>query len=222
MKLHSTNMKKAAYVGFVILMTMSGLSYATDDNQEFRAQTVFSFKLSESWKVDITEEFHFRDGEHHEQENVVLFIYKAAEWLNLGAGFNQVYEKDSSHDWQREDRPFVEGTLLKNDLFGLKWSDRNRLEFRDFEDDEDAFRYRNRLRAHVPYNLLGLPLQPYAADEIFIQEQRGLYRNRIYTGLIWDVNKTLDIDFFVFQEKNETDSGYDDRYMYGFEIKFSF
>ena len=213
-------MKKAAFIGFFTVI-MSGLSYATDDNQEFRANTSFSFKLSDMWKMKIAQEFHFRDGEHFEHENIVVFSYKAADWLNLGVGFKQLHKKDSSHEWRRENRPFAEATI-KDTVFGLKWSDRNRLEFREFENAKDVFRYRNRLKVHVPYNLFDLPLQPYVADEIFIQEESGLYRNRIYTGLVWDVNDTLDVDFFMFHEKNETSHGRDDRYMFGFETKFSF
>lgn len=205
----------------VLFSIISSFCYATDDNQEFRANTSFSFKLDDSWKMSIAQEFHFRDGEHFEHENIVSFKYKAADWIDLGLGFKQLHKENSSHEWQRENRPFAE-IILKKTLLGLKWSDRSRLEFRDYEDAKDVFRFRNRLKAHIPHNLFDLPLQPYVADEIFIQEESGLYRNRIYTGLVWDVNDTLDIDFFMFHEKNETTHGRDDRHFYGFEMKFAF
>lgn len=205
----------------VLLVAISSLGYATDDNQEFRANTSFSFKLNDSWKMSIAQEFHFRDGEHFEHENIVSFKYKAADWLDLGLGFKQLHKENSSHEWLRENRPYGEATVKKT-LLGLKWSDRSRLAFRDNENSKDVFRFRNRLKAHVPHNLFDLPLQPYVADEIFIQEESGLYRNRIYAGLVWDVSDTLDIDIFMFHEKNETTHGRDDRYFFGFETKFSF
>jgi len=206
----------------VLLAVLTSVCYATDDNQEYRANVSFSFKLNENWKMKIANEFHFRNGEHFEQEDEVLFTYKGlADWLDVGLGFKQVYQEDSSHDWQRENRPYAEFTVKKK-LFGLKWSDRNRLEFRDFENSKDKFRYRNRLKMDIPVNLCGLPLQPYVADEINIMEEDGFYRNRIYAGLVWDVNEKLDVDFFFFHQKDKKSSGWDDRFMTGFELKFSF
>ncbi len=209
-------------ISILLFVVISSLCYATDDNQEYRGQVSFSFKLNNDWKMKITNEFHFRNGEHFEQENDVLFTYKGfADWLDVGLGFRQVQQKNSSHDWLRENRPYVEATVKKK-MFGLKWSDRNRLEFRDFENSKDLFRYRNRLKVDIPVNLFDLPLQPYVADEINIMEEFGYYRNRIYAGLVWDVNETLDVDFFFFHQKDKKSTGWDDRFMTGFELKFSF
>jgi len=66
----------------------------------------------------------------------------------------------------------------------MKWSDRNRLECRDGENKKDVFRYRNYFKLNIPHKILELPLRPYVADEIFIQEENGFCRNRIYAGLI--------------------------------------
>ena len=207
---------------FVLLAVISSVCYATDDNQEFRANTSFSFKLSDAWKMGLAQKFRFRDGEHFEHNSIVSFKYKAADWLDLGLGFEQLHQKDSSNDWKRENRPFIE-TTLKKDLWGLQWSDRNRLEYRQRENSQDVFRYHNELKMHIPYDLFGLPLQPYVADEVNIQEETGLNRNRLIAGLVWEINETLDVDFFYWFQKDKTSSdGWQDYNIIGAELKFSF
>ena len=205
----------------LVLMT-SIICYATDDNQEFWAVTSFSFRLNDTWKMKIKENFRFRDGEHFEQHNEVFFGYNGlSDTLDFGLGFRQVHKEDSGHEWRRENRPYAE-LGFKGTMLDLKWSDRNRLEFREFENKKDVFRYRNRLKMSWPHDMFNLPLQPYIADEIFIQEESGYNRNRIYAGLVWDVNKKLDIDFFFIHQKDKTTHGWDDVFITGFETKFSF
>ena len=205
------------------MLWLVSLSLASDDHQEYRAQSSFSFKLNELWRVKLATEFHFHDGEHFEQEDEVLFTYKGlADWIDLGIGYKPIFEKDSSGTWRRENRPLVEATL-KKDLWGLHWSDRNRLEYRQRENSSDVFRYRNRLKMHIPYDLFGLPLQPYVADEVNIQEEAGPNRNRLIVGLLWDVNEMLDVDFFYYFQKDKTSSdGWEDLNIIGAELKFSF
>jgi len=216
-------MEKKIFIGFFAVLFMAALSLASDDHQEYRANSSFSFKLDELWKVKLVTEFHFRDGEHFEQEDEVLFTYKGlGDWIDVGVGYKLVYKEDSSNEWRRENRPFVEATV-KKDLWGLKWSDRNRLEYRQKENSPDLFRYRNRLKMQIPYNLFDLPLQPYVADEVFIQEETGMNRNRLIAGLVWDINETLDVDFFYYFQKDKTSSdGWQDLNIIGAELKFSF
>jgi len=213
---------KIMTVGIISALIMTTCCYASDNNQEYWAVTSFSFKLNDTWKMKIKEDFRFRDGEHCEQQNEIFFGYSGfSDSLDFGLGFRQVHKKDSNHEWQRENRPYAD-LSFKNTMFGLKWADRNRLEFREFENKKDAFRYRNQLKMSWPNNLFNLPLKPYIADEVFIQEESGYNRNRIYTGLIWDVNKKLDVDFFFIHQKDKTTRGWDDVFITGFETKFSF
>ncbi|MBL7214193.1 MAG: DUF2490 domain-containing protein [Phycisphaerae bacterium] len=207
---------------FILVLAVSCLCHAGDDNQQHWAATSFSFRLNDNWEMKIKEDFRFRNGEHFEQHNEILFTYKGfSDMLDLGLGFRQVHQEDSSHEWQRENRPYVE-LSIKKEVWGLKCSDRNRLEFRDFENKKDVFRYRNRLKLASTKNLFDLPLRPYIADEIYIQEESGYNRNRIYAGVVWDVNKTLDIDFFFIHQKDKTTHGRDDVFITGFETIFSF
>jgi hypothetical protein len=172
--------------------------------------------------VKLKEDFRFHDGDHSEQQNDVFFNYSGfSKSIDLGLGFRLVDKKDSAGQWQQENRPYADLTL-KTNVLGFKCSDRNRLEYRDFENKPDVFRYRNRLKFAWPHDLFGLPLQPYVAEEIFIQEASGFNRNRIYAGVVWDVNETLDIDFFFIHQRDKTARCWDNLFITGFETIFSF
>lgn len=214
-------MNKALWC-LVCVLAVSCFCFAGDDNQEHWAAVSFSFRLDDNWKMKIKEDFRYRNGEHFEQHNEVLFTYTGfSKYLDAGVGFQQVHKEDAGHEWQRENRPYAELTV-KKEMLGLKWSDRNRLEFREFEEKKDVFRYRNRLKAAWGEDLFDLPLRPYVAEEVFIQEESGCNRNRIYAGVVWDVNQTLDIDFFFIHQKDKTTHGWDDVFITGFETIFSF
>lgn len=208
-------------VCFLFVFVIPCFCYAEDDNQEYWGVTSFRFRLNEKWKMRIKEDFRFRAGDFSEQQNDVYFSKKTSETLDFGLGFRQVHKEDSSHEWQRENRPYADLTF-KGDIFGLLYSDRSRLEFREFENKKDIFRYCNRLKLSSPNNLFDLPLRPYIADEITIQEENGYNRNRIYAGLVWNVNKKLDVDFIFIQQKEKTTHGWDNRSIMGFEMIFSF
>lgn len=215
------NMNKLL-VSCVSMLTLCSFCLAEDDDFEFWSQTTFNFKINEVWKIGIREDFRFLGGSFSEYQNWVFFDRKdIAENLDLGIGYRLIHEQDSSGKLRREHRPYVDLTF-KTILLGFKCSDRNRFEYRDFENRDDVFRYRNQLKFSSTKNLFDLPLKPYIADEIFIQEEKGLYRNWIRTGILWDVNDKLDVNFFtIFQTEKQT-GGWDDHLIGGIEMSFSF
>lgn len=208
-----------AILCILFFLAIPCICYA-DDNQEYWAITSFSFQLSDTSKMKIKEDFRFRDGDFSEQQNDAFFSYKRTELINCGLGFRQVHKEDSSDEWQRENRPYADLTF-KGSICGLPYADRNRVEFREFEDKKDVFRYRNQFKLSWPHNLFDLPLRPYVADEVFVQEESGFNRNRIYTGLVWEVSEKLDIDFFYILQKDDSTHGWNDLSILGFEMIFS-
>ncbi len=213
---------RIAVIALLCFHTLSCLGFAGDDNHEFWALTSFSFRLNDDWKMKIKEDFRFRDGEHFEQHNDLYFTYSGlCAPLLFGLGFKQVHKEDAADEWQRENRPYLDLTF-KQDLFGLKFSNRHRLEYRDFENKKDVLRYRDRVKLAWPNDVFELPVQPYIADEINVQEESGYNRNRLYAGVVWDVNETLDVDFFFIHQKDKTTHGWDDVFITGLETFFSF
>ena len=96
------------------------------------------------------------------------FAYEGlAEWLSVGLNFRQMFEQDSKGIWRQENRPHL-NVILKGNLFDCSVSNRSRLEYRDKEVSEDLWRYRNKTTLKFPFELTALKLQPYVADEVFI------------------------------------------------------
>ena len=54
---------KKNVIEILLFVVVSSLCYATDDNQEYRGNVSFSFKLNDTWKMKIANEFHFRKME---------------------------------------------------------------------------------------------------------------------------------------------------------------
>lgn len=211
-------MRKITF-GLACLVLVSCFCFA--DDQQFWGVTSFSFRLNDEWTMKIKENFRFEDGQHFEQINEIVFTTALSESLEMGLGFRQVHKEDAGHEWRRENRPYVELTV-KLDLWGLKCSDRNRFVFRDFERKKDIFRYRNRFKVQWPEDIFDLPLRPYIAEEVFIEEEYGYDQNRIYAGVVWDVNKLLDVDIFVVHRSDKAAGGWDDTFITGIETIFSF
>lgn len=101
------------------------------------------------------------------------YIYGWREWLDLAAYYRQQYAK-SADSWQAENRPYVDVTpRVKFGEFTL--FDRNRLEYRHFEDAPDTTRYRNKLALQSDGDWLGWGLKPYVAAEAFVSESANLH-----------------------------------------------
>lgn len=120
------------------------------------------------------------------------FTYTSpAKWVELGLSYRQVFTKDSRGEWRQINQPHFDITL-KAQLLGLGLSNRSRLEYNDIENREDLWRYRNKVTLKFPLELTPLKLQPYIADEVFINfDKKDFNRNRLYSGLSLKVSQYL-------------------------------
>ena len=145
-----------------------------------------------------------------------------AKWIDLGFNYRQVFEKDSKGQWKQENQPNINVTL-KGKLLGLDLSNRERFEYRDLEDNEDVWRYRNKVTAKLPLELTGLKLKPYLADEIFITlNDDNIDKNRMYAGVSFKLTKNLNGDVFYLWQSSRSSSGWTDINVLGTALKFSF
>jgi len=207
---------------FILMIASCSICIAENDDVAFWSWTSFNFHINESWKVNIREDFRFPDGSFAEYQNQLLLNYtQLPDYLDLGIGYRLIEKEDSHGDFRQENRPFID-LALKKEVLGLKLSDRSRLEYRGMENKDDAFRYRNQLKLSSSHDLFNLPLRPYIADEIFVQEREGFYRNWVRTGIIWDVNKRLDIHFFTIFQSEKQRGRWDDLVIGGIEMAFTF
>jgi len=206
---------------------LSGPCFAFDDGDfQWWSSAGASFDINKDWKCSFEEEFRFGDdaGEFYYHHSDLGFVYGSlADWIDLGFNYRQVFERaDSESEWKQENRPHLNVTL-KGKFFGLGVSNRARFEYRDREDQEDHWRYRNQFTVKVPLELTELKLKPYVADEVFVPlNDDNITRNRVYTGLSFDVLKNMTGEVFYLWQSSRSSGDWNDINVLGTRLKFRF
>ena len=213
-------------VTVIAVLLISEICFAFDDGDfQYWSTAKFSFDIDKDWKITFEEEFRLGDdaGHLYRHHSDLGFVYKSlADWIDLGFNYKQVFQKDSKGTWRQENRPHLNVTL-KGKLFGLDLSDRSRLEYRDRENKKDLWRYRNKLTVKLPLELTALKLQPYLADEVFINlDGEGYNRNRLYSGLSLKLSKNIKAEVYYLWQSSESSGGWEDINVLGTQLKFYF
>ena len=215
---------------FVFLVLFLGLfflqaSFAFDDNdfQYWNTESV-SWKIGQDWKAKLEEEFRFgNDGGHfYYQHSDLGFTYSGfADWLDLGINYRHIFEEKNG-EWPRERRPHLNITL-KGKMDDWAWSCRARFEYRDKDNSNDGWRYRNKLTLKAPLKITRFEIQPYIADEIFVDfDKDDLTRNRFYSGFSMKLFKNLKGEIFYLWQRSKKDDKWVDAHVLGTKLKFSF
>ncbi|MDA0578095.1 MAG: DUF2490 domain-containing protein [Verrucomicrobia bacterium] len=157
------------------------------------------------------------------------------DWLDLGAAYRQQYDKRDGH-WQAESRPYGDATLFWKSRW-VTLSDRNRLEYRNREEQSDTLRYRNKLTVQYHARSDGVGFKPYVAMEAFADEsarlrerdrmrftlgvrrepQRGLLRK-----LADDAGRALTMDWYVTEQRTKKANDWTNEYIAGIKIGIHF
>jgi hypothetical protein len=200
-------------------------AFDNGDFQLWNADEV-DWKMNDRLKANVEQELRFG-------KNVQILYYthtdgsltfKANDYLDLGMAYRQIYEKSGGKGkWKEENRPHANVTLNWK-LYDLKFKYRNRLELRVREDKDDAWRYRGKLCLYSPWKWTDLNIQPYVADEIFIDfEGDKLNRNRLYAGIKMDIIEHVKAGLFYLWQTSEKKTGKWDNYnVLGIEAKLAF
>jgi hypothetical protein len=145
-----------------------------------------------------------------------------ADWLDLGAGFRLVYEKDSTDHFKPENRPYMSATF-KGRMGWLLLSDKNLLEFRDRYHRDDGWRYRNKITVRPDVELTALKLKPYVAEELFITLTDDVVdKNRLYFGAVFPLNKNLDADIYYAWQAAKSGHAWQNVDILGTSLRFHF
>jgi len=212
---------------FVCAGLLNGPCFAFDDGDfQWWTSAGASFDINKDWKCNFEEEFRFGDdaGELYYHHSDLGFVYGSlAEWIDLGFNYRQVFERtDSAGEWKQENRPHLNVTL-KGQLFGFGVSDRSRFEYRDREDKDDLWRYRNKFTIKVPLELTELKLKPYLADEVFVPlNDDNITRNRFYSGVSFKVLENMTGEVFYLCQSSRSSGDWKDANIFGTRLKFRF
>jgi len=200
--------------------------FAADDGDfQWWSTAGVSYDINKDWKVTFEEEFRLGDdgGHLYYHHSDLGFVYKGfADWIDLGFNYRQVFEKDNAGEWRPENRPHLNVTL-KGQLFDLALSDRSRFEYRDRENKKDLWRYRNKFTVKFPLELTKFKLQPYLADEVFINfDEEGYNRNRLYSGASFKLSKNLEGNIFYLWQSSRSGGNWKDINVLGVSLKYRF
>ncbi|MBN1354219.1 MAG: DUF2490 domain-containing protein [Candidatus Omnitrophica bacterium] len=211
------------FIFFVFFFTCIQNLYAKGDLQYWNTATL-EWKAKKDWKLSFEEEFRLA-------EELTTFSYKhsdlglsysgMADWLEIKISYRQIF--NISHDrWKYENVPNLNITA-KADFFGINLTDRNRMEYRDIEDKKSDWRYRNKFTAILP-KLTRLGIEPYAADEIFIDctEDFEFNRNRLYAGITFALIKNLKLDLYYLLQTTKSGGKWVSYNVFGTKAKLSF
>lgn len=203
-------MKKTIYIltALILMASQKALAYDNHDFQIWNTDTE-EFKINTSSRAVLEEEFHWgnnaKDFYYHHYD--LGFIHDLNKYLNIGAGYKQIYEKKNS-GFKQENEPYGMATVFY-DLAGFKLDSRSRLEYRHFDYQPDSGRYRNKFNVKFPWKFTKIEIQPYAADEIFVKlTGADLTQNRLYAGLGFNLTKNIKGElYYLLQDTKNTDTG---------------
>jgi hypothetical protein len=220
-----TRFASLAAAGLISLLCSNVLGFDDDDFQYWTSAGA-SVKINKDFKAEFTEELRFgnKAGNLYYQNSDLGLVYSGfADWLDIGLNYGLIFEKDDKTDrWHRENRPHVNLTF-KWKMWDLSLSDRNRFEYRDRENAKDLWRYRNKFTIKTPWKLTAWQLQPYVADEIFINlDDEHFNRNRFYTGITKQLGEKLNLDIYYMLQASRKGSDYTDYHVLGTALKFKF
>ena len=205
-----------------LALTLSVSAFSDGDLQLWNTDSIEA-KITKNLKVKVEEELRFGDNisEIYYTHIDGGFAYNVTEGLALGVNYRQVCEKKKGK-WKEENRPHVNGTL-KWRWQDIKFSDRSRLELRIPEDKSDKWRYRNKLTVTFPWKWTQFDIQPYVADEIFIDfHGEKLNRNRLYGGIKMKLIEHLKAELFYLWQSSEDDDDWIDWNVIGIKAKLVF
>ena len=198
-----------------------------DEGFQFWASTSTSLDISQNWAAMFHRELKLGDdgGTFYYQHSELGAMYKGlAEWLEVGFNYRQIFERDDENVWKLENRPHFNITL-KGRLSDFDLSNRSRFEYRIMEDEDDLWRYKDKVTVKLPYEFTGLKLKPYVANEVFITLDDYVYNvNRLYSGITFDflLFKKIQADVFYAWQSSKSSSGWKDIHALGTSLKILF
>ena len=199
-------------------------SYAYDDG-DFQVWNtdVEEYKINKDSKIALEEEFRWGDNanEFYYHHYDIEFFYNMKKYLNLAGGYRHIYEL-SKGKFKLENEPYLAATLFWEKQ-GFALDSRNRIEYRHFDYKADAWRYRNKFTVKLPWKFTKLEIQPYLADEIFLDfNNKAFSRNRFYSGFGMNLTKKLKAEIYYLLQASRSANEWIDANVLGTKLKIAF
>jgi len=218
-------LSKILFIAIIFTALFFDNSFAYDDGdfQYWNTESA-SWKLDKDLTIALEEEFRFGDDAsnlYYQHSDIGATYSGLADWLSIGINYRHIFEEKSSK-WKQENRPHLNATL-KWKAADISLSNRLRLEYRNREDAEEFWRYRNKFSIKMPIKLSKFEIQPYVEEEIFYDfDEETLNRNRLYSGFNLKLLKNLNAQAYYLWESTEKSDKWNDIHVLGTKLKLSF
>ena len=210
--------------GLMSILTTAAYAYDNHDFQVWNTE-VEEVKLNNTSKLTFEEEFRWGDNasDFYYQHYDAGYQYIINKYVSAGGGFR--YIKDKKTDKFRDESEPYMAVFTNWDLFGFKFGDRTRLEYRYYDYQMSSWRFRNKLDIKAPWKFTRFEIQPMIADEIFIKSNgMDLNENRLYGGLAFTLTKNLkgELCYMFRSTKNVTVCTWNETNVLSAKLKLAF
>ena len=206
----------------LLLPVPAAFSYEDGDFQIWHTE-VQDIALHKKAKLAFEEEFRYGDNasELYYQHYDAGISYSLNDYLNFSINYRQVYDLVKGK-FKPEYRPHMNGTIRWG-VSALKFEDRNRFEYRIFDDRGAFVYYRNKFTAKFPQKFGKLEFEPYISDEIFADLAGcALKRNRLYFGMAVNLTKNIKPEIYYLRQDSKSRSKWTAANILGLKLKLAF
>ncbi len=218
-------MKKIVILTVGLLLAAGKLLHAYEDGdfQIWHTENQ-DMKLTDHAKISAEEEFRWGDNArelfyHHYDFGAVCAVNKN---LDLGVNYRLIYEKKRGEF--KPENVIHANVTPKLELWGFKFEDSSRFAYKYFEYQDDYAQYRNKLAIKYPFPFFKLKLEPYAADEIFVdfKEKGGFAQNRLFGGLCIEMLNGMKAELYYMFQSKKSSGEWKDANVFGSKFKILF
>lgn len=210
-------MKRLVLIFAILTFMMCGYAHAYEngDFQIWQTDTE-ELKISKDLKAGFEQEFRWgkHSSEFYYHHYDFGIFYSINKYLNIGAGYRQVYELGKGK-FMPEEEPYATITLSMA-YKGFSLDSRNRMEYRYFNYKDDTWRYRNKCTLKFPWKFTPLAIQPFVSDEVLIDFEskvNGMNENRLAAGIGMDLVKNIKGEiYYMWRTKNSLTKTGDDKW----------
>ena len=206
----------------LFLFLLSSFTYA-DADWSYKSKYSVSFPIIDKWDGSVISESRYKDdmSDHYYSHLEVVLGYDFLDWLEIGTNYRYV-SRVTDDGWRRENRPSIYAEL-KWSWADFEFSNNNKLDYRIREDNEDIFRYKNKLKIEYPIEWTELKISPYVSEVIFWDFDVGqLNGYRLETGFSMQLLKNSELCIaYQFGNDKKSDDWTDTNYLITY-LKISF
>ncbi len=205
-------MKKSAITALcmIVSVVIASTVFAESDF-EYRNEEAIQAAITDKLSAEIAVNYRFKNDArlHYYTSSDFELNYAFLEWLDAGVGYRQIYKlKEKDNKWRNENRRYGQAEA-KWKIGAWKFKDRARLEYRAKQDEEEFYRFRNKLVIKSPWKWGAAKVNPYIGDELFIAESEGFNENRALIGIDMELAEHVSLDVYYMLEVEKEEEHWD-------------